>query len=234
MKEQRERRTPARTVAVLAMPLYLVVFWIALWAPRWTGYPRNVFVLPSAVTHGLMVLGSIILIVTLGRGEWRRFGFTRGSYRFRPAILLWVLPTAAFAILGSLSGGARNSTRSPLSGSPLQTILFVWIVASISEEIFARGLFQGLLSDWSTRGVRLFRRWFLGLPVWISAVTFGLGHLVLLPIMGSMTIPICISATLLGLLAGYHRQVSGSLIPAILVHALFNIGGTLPAWLISR
>ena len=51
------------------MPLYVVVFWIALWAPRWVDYPRNVFVLPSAITHGLMVLSSVILIVTLGRGE---------------------------------------------------------------------------------------------------------------------------------------------------------------------
>jgi membrane protease YdiL (CAAX protease family) len=51
--------------------------------------------------------------------------------------------------------------------------------------------------------------------------------------MGPMTIPICVSASLLGLVAGYHRQETGSLVPAILVHALFNVGGTLPGWLLS-
>jgi membrane protease YdiL (CAAX protease family) len=49
--------------------------------------------------------------------------------------------------------------------------------------------------------------------------------------MGPKTILICISATLLGIVAGTYRQASGSLIPAILVHLLFNVGGTLPAWL---
>ncbi len=32
---------------------------------------------------------------------------------------------------------------------------------------------------------------------------------------------------ILGLFAGYYRERSGSIIPAIIVHILFNIGGTL-------
>ena len=51
--------------------------------------------------------------------------------------------------------------------------------------------------------------------------------------MGAMTIAICVSAGLLGLVAGYYRQQTQSLLPAIIVHALFNIGGTLPGWLLS-
>jgi membrane protease YdiL (CAAX protease family) len=38
---------------------------------------------------------------------------------------------------------------------------------------------------------------------------------------------------LLGIVAGYNREKTGSLIPAIIIHALFNIGGMLPMWLLT-
>jgi membrane protease YdiL (CAAX protease family) len=40
-------------------------------------------------------------------------------------------------------------------------------------------------------------------------------------------------ATFLGIVAAYYRESTGSLLPAILVHALFNIGGTLPLWAVE-
>jgi membrane protease YdiL (CAAX protease family) len=228
--QERSRGSP-QVLAALGVPLYLALFWVALWTPRWIGYPRNTFAPSSVVTHGLMLLGTIAAALVLGRTAWSRFGFIRGTYRFRPGILLWVLPTAIPTSLGLLSKSPAGRPRAPFEGSALQTILFVWVVASICEEVFARGLLQGLLSAWSKRGIRLFGRWFIGLPAWISGLLFGLGHLVLWPMMGPMTILICISATLLGIVAGTYRQATGSLIPAILVHLLFNVGGTLPAWL---
>jgi membrane protease YdiL (CAAX protease family) len=45
--------------------------------------------------------------------------------------------------------------------------------------------------------------------------------------------PVIVLTTLLGLVAGYYREKTGSLIPAIIIHALFNVGGMLPMWLLS-
>jgi membrane protease YdiL (CAAX protease family) len=39
-------------------------------------------------------------------------------------------------------------------------------------------------------------------------------------------------ATFLGLVAARYREKTGSLLPAIIVHALFNIGSMLPLWTI--
>jgi membrane protease YdiL (CAAX protease family) len=40
-----------------------------------------------------------------------------------------------------------------------------------------------------------------------------------------MVVFIVINATILGLLAGYYRETSGSIIPAIAVHMTFNVVG---------
>jgi membrane protease YdiL (CAAX protease family) len=220
------------TTAVLAAPVYLFLFWCALRVPLWIGLRPGGFVPPSAPTHAAMLVASL----ALGAGlfpDWRRtLGLTLGTYRFSPWILLWVLPTAALAT-ASVLGSPPGPARSPMDATPLQAILFVWIVASCCEELFARGLLQGMLAGWSGHGVRLFGRVRIGLPAWVSGLLFGLSHLVLWPMLGPMAIPIAVSASLLGIVAGYYRQETGSVLPAILVHALFNIGGTVPLWAFS-
>lgn len=227
------RTARERRLALLALPLCAIVYGCALNLPAWLDYPRDRFAPGSALTHTAMILGSV-LIAALLAGPWRaRLGLLRGGYRFRPAILLWVLPTAIPSILSALGGPAGAGSRDPFALTPPRTILFVWLYASVAEELLYRGLLQGLLAAWSERGVRLFGRWFLGLPVWISAIAFGLGHLPLWRMMGPMTIAICLSATALGLIAGHYRQQSRSLLPAVIVHTLFNIGGTLPGWLLA-
>jgi membrane protease YdiL (CAAX protease family) len=56
-------------------------------------------------------------------------------------------------------------------------------------------------------------------------------HVVLWTKLGPATLVIVFLAGLLGLIAGYYREKTGSLIPAILIHAFFDIGGTLPIWI---
>jgi membrane protease YdiL (CAAX protease family) len=66
----------------------------------------------------------------------------------------------------------------------------------------------------------------------ISGLFFGAMHVVLIPFMGPAAFPLIVLAVFLGLVAGYYRERTGSLLPAIIVHSLFNIGGSLPIWLI--
>ena len=55
-------------------------------------------------------------------------------------------------------------------------------------------------------------------------------HIVAIDKMGP---PVIVLTSLLGIVAGYYREKTGSLIPAIIIHALFNIGGMLPMWLLT-
>ena len=71
-------------------------------------------------------------------------------------------------------------------------------------------------------------RWTPSVPVLTSALFFGAMHVVLWPILGPAALVVICLAAILGLIAGHYREKTGSLIPAILIHAFFDIGGTLP------
>jgi membrane protease YdiL (CAAX protease family) len=111
--------------------------------------------------------------------------------------------------------------------SALQMFLWVFVLASIAEEFLFRGLMQGLLAPLSSYGIQL-PKTHLTVPVILPALAFGLGHLLLL---GSTAVPlvitIVISTTLLGLVAGRYREKTGSIVPAIVVHMMFNVPGIL-------
>lgn len=132
---------------------------------------------------------------------------------------------------GSAHGGAASGPEHPLVRGPLFTIPVVWVVASICEEVLARGLLQTMLGAWSGIGWRV-GRWRISLPVWLSGLLFGAGHLILWPVMGPATLGICVMTGALGVVAGQLRASTGSLWPAILVHVLFNVGGSLPGWIL--
>ena len=104
-------------------------------------------------------------------------------------------------------------------------MLFIWVFSSIIEEILTRGFIQGHLSPLNEVSVRvlLFR---VSLPTLIGALFFGAMHIVLL-LSGAdilTTVIVVVFTFSLGLLAGHQRDKSGSLIPAIILHALANMG----------
>lgn len=99
--------------------------------------------------------------------------------------------------------------------APWQTVLLFWIGAPVQEELIFRGLLQSSLECRVDGVIRIGRTRFSPAAV-VVAVLFGLTHL----LQGPAFFP---AAMLLGLLAGHLRWASGSLAPAILVHALFNI-----------
>jgi membrane protease YdiL (CAAX protease family) len=124
-----------------------------------------------------------------------------------------------------------QGTGGPFEFTKSQIVVFVWIYASVSEELLTRGLLQTLLSGNARVGAGTSRK--LSTPVIVSALFFGAMHLVLVKSMGPLAIPVILLAVFLGLVAARYRERTGSLLPAIIVHALFNIGGTLPVWLIQ-
>jgi membrane protease YdiL (CAAX protease family) len=133
-------------------------------------------------------------------------------------------------IVMMISGPPGGDEGGPaMSKGLLNFVLTVVILASICEEIFNRGLVQGFLSPLKDKGVKL-GKVHISLPVTICGLLFGLGHLCLLGNMDSrVVVLIVISATALGFVAGYFREKTDSLMPAIAVHMTFNIvSGVIP------
>lgn len=186
--------------------------------------------LGAFITHSFMWLLSVLIIILLTEGRMAEYGFTKGKFRLTGKILLWIIPTAILSIMGYFASRSGVEVKPGLGFAPLQTVIFVWIYATVAEEIFTRGLLQGYLSPLVRYGINLSKKLRLGMPVLFSGLYFGLMHIIAIDKMGP---PVILLATLLGIVAGYYREKTESLIPAIIIHALFNIGGSLPMWLLS-
>ena len=190
-------------------------------SPPWLG---------AFITHSFMWTLSVLAILVLIRGHLREYGFTKGEFRLTPRIFLWVIPMGLLSVIGFFATRGGAEVKGGLGFSPLQSIIFVWFYASTCEEIFTRGLLQSYLSPLTGYGIRLSSKLRLSLPVLFSGLYFGLMHIVAIDRMGP---PVIVLTSLLGIVAGYYREKTGSLIPAIIIHALFNVGGMLPMWLLT-
>jgi membrane protease YdiL (CAAX protease family) len=141
-----------------------------------------------------------------------------GGFSALAFVIGLLLPEDSFAILDDLT--------------PLQQVALVWIYASVAEEVLTRGLVQSFLKPVAYRGLTL-RRLRLSLPVLVSALFFGAMHLMLLtlgiPLAGVLLI--VTFACAVGLVAGYYREQTGSLAPAILTHGFANATGSVLGWI---
>ena len=211
---------------VVALVLAAAVALAARYAVRLVPMPADGFFPPSFVTHTVMLVLSLVLMWLFSKRQLGTYGLTMGTYRFSPRILLWVLPTAVLSIASLIGSTGSQAAAGPTGLGKSQVVVFIWVYAGICEEVLTRGFLQSLLSGGPDGGSA--RR--LSMPVVVSALFFGAMHLVLLESMGLAAVPVIVLAVFLGLVAGRYRARTASLVPAIVVHALFNIGGTLPLW----
>jgi membrane protease YdiL (CAAX protease family) len=191
------------------------------------------FYTKNVIFKFFMLLFSTGIILLINRGNMGASGFTwpvRFSFLrsglITAGIVLATLITANVifrVILGHLFPTV-NTTGFPAHKSMAEMILTVWIWSSICEEVLVRGLVQSFIRD---TGARLFR---LSLPVIISGLFFGSMHLMLFSAgMGLWFVcTIVFFTTAIGLLAASYREKSGSLVPAVWVHFVANIIGSLP------
>jgi len=224
--------SPKKSLAITLVTGFLI-FIIAVVLPKF-------FV--SIATHKIMVtqtlelLLSLLAIFILGKKQFDRYGFCLPRTGKPPLeSLIKFLPVAAIALaLGTVAslvslftGAAGNPVVKELSFP--QIILFIWIFSSVIEEIFTRGFIQGHLSASGDNRTFRFLTADISRPALISAVFFACMHLVLFLSGADLktTVIIFLFTLCLGLLAGHQRDRTGSLLPAIGVHMLGNIGGML-------
>ncbi len=195
------------------------------------GSPAQAWFLP-ALTHLLLVILSSIGIVAFTKGQVRRYGLVAEFHHgmWRAAVLSMFIGLLANFLLYRVKADVDL-----LKGYSLAAIVgLVWIWASVSEEIFCRGLLQSLFRT-ALRPTNHPTPWRPGAAVVLSALFFCLMHLPLV-MLGATTRTMLIllpTAFALGWIAGYLRDRSGSVLPAIVVHALFNISGSIVDWLKS-
>jgi membrane protease YdiL (CAAX protease family) len=177
------------------------------------------------INHTTMLALSILLILALSRGKISTYGF-KLSRNIQPKQIL--LLGFSLGVIGALVQ-SQIPDKSPAFMKNFtfpQIVIFIWIYASISEEILTRGLIQGYLAPLSKYRFTVFKSC-ISLPMLVSALFFALMHMALLTMgMANATVYVIVSfAFILGIIAGYYREKTESLIPAIIVHMLSNAGG---------
>ena len=185
------------------------------------------------INHTAMLVFSIIIMLAVSKGKLSRYGFKLAGNIQLKHVISWGL---GLGIISTLIEAALPGKESIVweELSFLQTVVFVWLYASICEEVFVRGLIQSSLSPLTQYGFTVFERR-ISLPVLISALLFGLVHLVQ-SAMGAgsyQVLVIVFFAFALGMVAGYQRERTESLVPAIMVHMFANVGGSLASYLIG-
>jgi membrane protease YdiL (CAAX protease family) len=199
----------------LGVGLFFVVYVPAFIA---TAIVRPRIELAIALVIGITLLIAILLIFMLApaRGGFAGFGFRITSLRDVGIALAFGLALGLIAAF--LNHLLPSKPPFDVSGFARWKIGLYFIVgASIQEEVVFRGLIQSMVERRCPLIFPLLGVSISGAVVF-TAVLFGIIHLEV----GAM---VALGAVILGLLAGELRRRSGSLLPAIVVHASFNCIG---------
>jgi membrane protease YdiL (CAAX protease family) len=164
------------------------------------------------------LFAAMIIAVFLRSSDWSKKDFGLAKCGIKYVVRALVLGGILALIISFLQHILHISNPPAFEGFTFwQIVLLFWIGASIQEETIFRGLIQSIvgrkLGDVSIGGS-------LSAAAFIVAILFAIVHIP----MGIFTVG---AAFVVGLLAGELRVRSASLIPAIIVHALVNIVGTL-------
>lgn len=192
------------------------------------------FYTKNVVFKFFMLVYSLLAILVFNKGSFANYGFIfPQNFKYLGFSLRVMGISAAALVFGSLLFMAvlnhlfptGNSTGFPEQKSLLQMILTVWIWSSLCEEVLVRGFIQGRIQKFQK--YRFFK---LSLPVLVSGLFFGAMHLSLIKAgMGPWFVAfIVFNTSVLGIVAAYYREKSGSLFPAFLAHFLANFIGSIP------
>ncbi len=226
----------------IAISLTIIIYYTALYVISGTALIRSFLESFSYINRSNLIqfyffVTAIGLSLIFFRGKLSEIGFRLPDFKIQLKSMktaLWVsfLETIFFFIWVILivpknSGGSHPA----MNKGFLNTIISVWIIASFCEEVLYRGFLQSSLYPWKKYRFKK-GRVNISLPVFIGALLFGLGHFCLLPAMGLMkTIPIVIGCFTTGLVAGYYREKSKSILPAYTSHLISNVIGSSPMWI---
>jgi membrane protease YdiL (CAAX protease family) len=208
-------RSAALTLLLFVL-VYLPAFFLVGSLPLTTDAMVPAVIAITLVT-ACVLMGLAVYRGWLGVGD---FGWQWPPYRYLLYALLMALPLSALIVLIQIHVGESGSL-SGLQLAPWQLYLCFGLAAPVQEEAIFRGLLQSALAkSLASVPARVAAH---GLVASLAvALLFGAIHLKV----GRLT---AIAALTLGVLAGELKRRSGSLLPSMVCHAIFNLGGLLLA-----
>lgn len=213
------------------LSLTLLVFALATYT-GWKWAWHTAFIPTSFVTHPFMLAFSIVLILALRKQVDYKCSLPKFKQTLRPFLfgILTTVVNVPLAIVSKLLGNGSEIHHVLTAMTPLQVFVFVFIYASVAEEFLFRGFLMNILKPLKNKGFHLFDRT-ITMPVWVSAITFGLAHLILFATGASalFVFRIVVFTTLLGLIAGYYQEKHDNHAFAIIVHIAGNLMGLVAA-----
>jgi membrane protease YdiL (CAAX protease family) len=195
----------------------LILLFVAVYAPVFAvagSLTRSsAMIVPLTIAISLAIAAGLIAFFIRGRGmSAAEFELCWSAPKYSVVALIVGLPFA-LVVTWCISHVREPDPLAGLSIPIGLSILYFGIGAPIQEEVIFRGLLQSVLR----RSFALRDASAHAAPL-IVAVLFGAIHLVVGPVTA-------VCALVLGVIAGELRLRSGSLLPAVIVHALFNLCG---------
>ncbi|MFW9905656.1 MAG: CPBP family intramembrane glutamic endopeptidase [Candidatus Thorarchaeota archaeon] len=180
------------------------------------------------LTDLMFLFLSLGIILLLTKGKLTQSGLNKpiGEVKWGVIIGLGLLIGSVASIIIIITGANGNPA---LQGLGIrEKVLLIWCLASISEEIFVRGLLQGYLNPLRNLKISIGKH-DISYPVVFSAVFFGAIHLPLIFFGADLiTISVIFLMTItLGFFTASLRENHCSVLPSIGIHVTTNIGGTM-------
>lgn len=198
---------------------------------------NNDFITDSFATHTIMLLLSVLAIFAMRKNLSYNISLPKFKNVLKPialGVVVTIVINILMTVVTKLAGGNVEGHVVLSKMNPIQVLIFVFIYASIAEEMLFRGFLMNLLKSLKTSGITLFKRK-ISLPVIISALAFGLAHLILMTTGASLLflLRIVLFTTCLGLVAGYYQEKYDNNSYAIIVHMAGNSLAVIGAFLMN-
>jgi len=189
---------------------------------KYTSFFSDFPFLEKNLMHILILLFSVFSIFILAKKNIQDYDFSFKVGWF-PILKVFIIALLLALVDHQITIISPSESFIKDEFSTVETILDVWILASISEEILFRGLILGYLKPFNNYGIFLFG-YYISTPIIISASLFAIIHLPLLTTGLRLlnVLSIVFAAFILGILAGYYKNKSRSILVAIFIHFIFN------------
>ncbi|MBW4096279.1 MAG: CPBP family intramembrane metalloprotease [Acidobacteria bacterium] len=198
-------------------PIWHALIWIAIYivAVNLGDNFGQMLDFPELTSIVLVALSAVLIIYLRSGGRLAFYGVRSVQPGTLPPVLFY-LPLFAISFLQYAKGFAPDLDLQII----LYAILLMAAVGFIEELLFRGFLLQALRARGS-----------LTRAILISGVTFGFGHIVNLLRGYSLTDQALqvVAAVLIGIALAYCVALTGSIMPGVAFHVLFNISGTITA-----
>ncbi len=187
----------------------------------------NIEFIPNSFSiHSIMLFLSVFFIYVFRENLNFSISFPKFKKILKPialGVLVSIIVNVSMSVITKISGGDIQGHALIFKMSPFQVFIFVFIYASIAEEMLFRGFLLNMLKPLKSKGITIWNRK-ISLPVIISAFMFGFSHLILITVgMGwPFLIRVVLFASILGLISGYYQEKYNNTAFAIIVHMAGN------------